>query len=59
MRSFLMMISLSAGTPFVASSTSFAAEAVAPGPVAAVGMPALLAIGGAFLAVRYFRSRGK
>jgi hypothetical protein len=59
MRSYLCMMSATAGALLVATEAAFAGITPVPGPIAAVGVPAMLVIGGAFLAVRYLRSRGK
>ena len=60
MRSYLCVISATAGAFLVATEVALAGDiATVPGPVAAIGAPALLIIGGAFLAVRYLRTRRK
>jgi hypothetical protein len=60
MRSYLYTISVTAAALFAAIEAAFAGSVTpTPGPVAAVGAPALLVIGGAFMAVRYLRSRAK
>ena len=59
MRSYLSIVSVTAGALLAATDAAFAGGGAVPGPIAAVGAPALLVIGGAFLAVRYLRSRGK
>jgi hypothetical protein len=58
MRINLYTISITASAFFAVTESAFAQAAV-PGPIAAVGAPALLLIGGAFVAVRYLRSRHK
>ena len=59
MRSYMHVISASACTLLVATGAALAGPSATPGPIAAVGVPALLVIGGAFVAVRYLRSRRK
>ena len=59
MRPYLYTISAAAGALFAASDVALAAATAVPGPVAAVGAPALLVIAGAFFAVHYLRSRRK
>jgi hypothetical protein len=59
MRAYSYLISATAVAIFVTTEAAYAGISATPGPVAAVGAPALLVIGGAFMAVRYLRSRGK
>ena len=59
MRAYLFTTSVAASALFVSIEAAFAGDPVVPGPIAAVGAPAMLLIGGAFLAVRYLRSRRK
>ncbi len=60
MRAYLYTASMSACALLVAAEAAFAGSSVTtPGPIAAVGAPALLVIGGAFLAVRHLRARRK
>jgi hypothetical protein len=60
MRAYLHTMFMSAAALVVTADAAFAGfTAAVPGPIAAVGAPALLVISGAFLAVRYLRSRRK
>ena len=60
MRAYLYMMSAVAWTLLVAIEAAVAGPSlVTPGAIAAVGAPSLLVLGGAFLAVRYLRSRRK
>ena len=60
MPTYLLATSVAAGALLGSIEAALAGGFTAvPGPIAAVGVPAMLIIGGAFLAVRYLRSRGK
>lgn len=59
MRAYSFLTSITAVAIFVMTQAAYAGVATTPGPVAAVGAPALVIIGGAVMAVRYFRSRSK
>jgi hypothetical protein len=55
MRLFLYSISATVGSLLATEAALAGTPPSVPGPVAAVGAPALLVIGGAFMAVRYLR----
>ena len=59
MRSYLHVISASACTLLVATGAALAGPSATPGPIAAVGVPALLSSVEPSVAVRYLRSRRK
>jgi hypothetical protein len=60
MPAYLLATSIAASALLVSHEAALAGGFTAvPGPVAAVGVPGLLLLGGAFLAVRYFRSPRK
>ena len=58
MRAYFYAASTMAGA-ILPATEALASFTAVPGPVAAVGAPAMLIVGGAFLAVRYLRSRRK